>query len=197
MPASNIALLLLRRLSEEFEPVARARGWKVLALSEMCCCGDGDQFLTHRSTTSSPHDIDVGGYCVSTNDNRTAQGIHIRLRPPGSCDKVMFYSYEELVSVMAHELAHIMISPHNDEFFKLMTTIEEERIQCFLLKNPFFMSTGRRLGNKLNSSSSRVSNKRLKIRIKNAAMERQNKVNNIRSSIPPSPSPSLKGESKP
>lgn len=94
LPGSQQALHELQRLQQEFEPVLQARGWKVLLLSEMCCCGDGD-------ARSSIRPDNVMGYCVSRNDNRVAESIHIRLRPPHSCGQALrIYPYEELVKTM-------------------------------------------------------------------------------------------------
>jgi hypothetical protein len=180
LPGHEQALEELQRLCREFEPVVRARGWKVLALTEMCCCGDGDEFLPRR--TSSPKPSHVGGYCVSTGDGRTALGIHIRLRPAGSCQYARFFPYEQLVSTMAHELAHIAVSPHNDEFYRVMAAIEQERI-TYLAEGrvtgedgfPILLDTGRKLGSGKNGSSNPIGSKELKERVAKAAVERQRK----------------------
>jgi len=143
LPGSDNALILLQQLCREFEPVARTRGWAVGRLVELCCCND----------TKPPN---VAGYCVPTGDGRTAKSIHIRLRPPGSCQRFQFNGYESLVKTMAHELAHIRISAHNDAFYKLMAELENEHIQ-FLAKGSlvddggaeqqhFPLTSGRRLG---------------------------------------------------
>jgi len=143
LPGSDNALILLQQLCREFEPVARARGWAVGRLVELCCCND----------TKPPN---VAGYCVPTGDGRTAKSIHIRLRPPGSCQRFQFNGYESLVKTMAHELAHVRISAHNDAFYKLMAELENERVE-FLAKGSlvddggtgqqhFPLTSGRRLG---------------------------------------------------
>ena len=164
IPGAHQALQELERLRTEFEPVVRARGWKVLLLTEMCCCGDGDG-------VSPPKGDAVLGYCVSANDNRAAHSIHLRLRPPGSCKSgLRLYPYEELVQTMVctiqkrlllfipsqlyfslqcHELAHIVVGPHNGHFFKVMAEIEREHAQELLNQGQTphqFPGTGRSLG---------------------------------------------------
>ena len=151
IPGSRQAFQELERLRTEFEPVVRARGWKVLRLTEMCCCGDGD-------SVSPPQRDTVLGYCVSACNNREARSIHVRLRPPGSCRRgLRLYPYRELVRTMVrtnqkrllfflpsrfclspqcHELAHIVVGPHNGHFFKVMAEIEREHAQEVLAQFP-------------------------------------------------------------
>lgn len=166
-PASQAARDLLLRLSREFEPVASARGWTVQNLVELCICND-----THPANTA--------GYCVSPGDARIAKSIHIRLR--SSCQSGHFVPYQDLVKIMAHELAHIVIHPHNDAFFRLMAEIEDEYALCLVGhgsasagvgNNSFFLTAGRRLGTANSAQFSPVLGSReLKAAVANAAMKR-------------------------
>mmetsp|Transcript_36601 Transcript_36601/g.53765 ORF Transcript_36601/g.53765 Transcript_36601/m.53765 type:complete len:473 (+) Transcript_36601:120-1538(+) len=190
LPGSEDVLKNLQRLSREFEPVVRARGWTVRALTEMCCCGDGDDFLMGGPKTSIKKGPDVYGYCVGNNNGRTALGIHIRVRRPGSCHGFNLLSYDELVSTMAHELAHICIAPHNDEFFALMAKIEEERIQCMadglVLKEDGFavlLDPWTRLGSGSSRKTEVIGSKELKQRVAHAALKRRGRQ--PKKTIPP------------
>jgi WLM domain len=154
LPGSDQARNLLQQLCHEFEPVLRSRGWSVGKVVEMCCC----------SSSSNVRPPNVAGYCVARGDGRSAHSIHIRLRPPGSCQQERFpsfYPYSSLVQTMAHELAHVKIQAHNDAFFELMTELEAERHQCLAASggngsDHFFMtiSSGRRLGSGTGGASS-------------------------------------------
>lgn len=102
LPGSAQVYKELERLRDEFDPIVKARGWKVLNLTEMCCCGDGDITLSGKTSRASRQEqAKVMGYCVSHNDNRIALGIHIRCRVVGSCQSgLRLYPYEELVQTM-------------------------------------------------------------------------------------------------
>jgi hypothetical protein len=114
LPGATQVYKELERLRVEFEPIVQARGWKVLTLSELCCCGDGGQESrqllfpaghTESSSSRQPQrhggDETIMGYCVGSNDNRLAVGIHIRCRIPGSCtDGLRLFPYAELVRTM-------------------------------------------------------------------------------------------------
>jgi WLM domain len=157
LPIADVALSLLQNLAKEFEPVIAARGWKVVKLSEMCCCGDGDETLDDPSLRTSTHHADtVLGYCVSSQNGRTALGIHIRLRPPGACRRwgAPLFPYQDLVATMAHELAHIAEQNHGPVFYQVMAQIERQRLEFIgrglvLDEAGFPMgSMGHRLGSK-------------------------------------------------
>lgn len=106
LPGSAQVYRELERLRDEFDPIVKARGWKVLNLTEMCCCGDGDKSLPSSTASKRRQEQDdVLGYCVSPNDNRIAQGIHIRCRVANSCrDGLRLYPYAELVQTMVRSL---------------------------------------------------------------------------------------------
>jgi hypothetical protein len=157
LPMADAALSLLENLAKEFEPVVSARGWNVVKLSEMCCCGDGDETLDQSSRTSTHHADTVLGYCVASQNGRTALGIHIRLRPPGVCRRrwgAPLFPYQDLVATMAHELAHIAEQNHGPVFYQVMAQIERQRVefigQGVVLDEAGFPmgSMGHRLGSK-------------------------------------------------
>jgi len=179
LPQSEIALQMLQQLQEEFEPVVRDRGWKVLQLTEMCCCGDGDEALPiQTSNASAPKPATVAGYCVSSNDGRLAQGIHIRLRRScGTQAAASFYDSHELRLIMAHELAHIQIGPHNDAFYRLMKELlaeREEFLAADMALPSFPLTAGRRVG----GSGDLLGSIELRQRTARAAICRQRQAKN-------------------
>jgi len=117
---------MLERLRAEFGPIVERRGWRVLTLTEMCCCGDGDAHFPSGGNNKKRRGRgrimghNVGGYNMARGDARTSLGIHIRLRRPKSHTLI---PYEEVRDVMAHELAHIRHGPHSAEFYELMQEI--------------------------------------------------------------------------
>lgn len=117
---------MLERLRAEFGPIVEKRGWRVLSLTEMCCCGDGDAHFSSSGGKKRSRGRgrimghNVGGYNMARGDARTSLGIHIRLRRPKSHTLL---PYEEVSNVMAHELAHITVGSHSAEFYELMHEI--------------------------------------------------------------------------
>lgn len=56
------------------------------------------------------------------------RGVHVKLRlrrPRGDFD---FFSYEEVLDTMLHELCHIEHGPHNALFYKLWDDIRKASI---------------------------------------------------------------------
>ncbi len=166
LPGSNISLNLLNRLSEDFEPVVKARGWNVLQLNEFCCC------------TNNTKPRNVAGYCIPAGNSRTALQICIRLRPHGTCGSAIFLPYESLAKTMAHELAHIVHAQHTDDFFKLMDELLQEKYALGSVgdsngRDPFStLSSGRVLGTDTGPSPV-LGSRELRQRVAKAATKRQ------------------------
>jgi hypothetical protein len=126
LPQAEVALHLLRRIHKEFYPIAQRRGYRVLSLSEMCCCGDG---LNHVDGTNKRRKRVVAhnvlGYNQSTFNARSkSHTIHLRLR--NARNHAVLLDYESIAGTMAHELAHCEHGPHNAAFYKLMDEIQEQ-----------------------------------------------------------------------
>jgi hypothetical protein len=121
---ADTSLRLLTRIHNEFYPIVERRGYKVLSLSEMCCCGDGLDYdeSKKRKRKLRKAGLNVLGYNV-THPNRT-HTIHLRLRDVRNHDRL--FSYEEVAGTMAHELAHCLHGPHDAKFYKLMDEIQEQ-----------------------------------------------------------------------
>lgn len=143
LPNADQALGMLQRLHKEFYPIVVRRGYKVLSLSEMCCCGDGQDNTnnknnnnrrTNKSGRTTRMNQNVLGYNQGrSNGTNTHHRIHIRLRETTSnkssaagADHTTFYSYEHVAGTMSHELAHCDVGPHNVKFYKLMDDIQEQ-----------------------------------------------------------------------
>jgi hypothetical protein len=121
---AETALRLLTRIHNEFYPIIERRGYSVLSLSEMCCCGDGLDYdeSKKRKRKLRKVGLNILGYNV-THPNRT-HTIHLRLRDVRNHDRLL--SYEEVAGTMAHELAHCVHGPHDARFYKLMDEIQEQ-----------------------------------------------------------------------
>jgi hypothetical protein len=142
LPHSDETIALLRRIHKEFFPIAQKRGYKVLSLSEMCCCGDG---LDHgsesiRAAVGAGTKRRKGGRKrrVMANNvlgyNQSQGNIHtIHLRMRDARNHAVLLPYEEVAGTMSHELAHCVYGPHNAKFYKLMDEIQEQHA-VFLAK---------------------------------------------------------------
>eukprot|EP00238_Polyblepharides_amylifera_P000288 CAMPEP_0196573552 /NCGR_PEP_ID=MMETSP1081-20130531/3438_1 /TAXON_ID=36882 /ORGANISM="Pyramimonas amylifera, Strain CCMP720" /LENGTH=461 /DNA_ID=CAMNT_0041891299 /DNA_START=29 /DNA_END=1418 /DNA_ORIENTATION=- len=93
---------LLTRAAAQVQPIMRSRKWKVKKLSEFFPKND---------------------CLLGLNVNRGAE-VKIRLRPAGR--EKDFFPYEAIVGTLLHELTHIKVSPHNQDFYKLLDQITEE-----------------------------------------------------------------------
>ena len=121
---ADIVLRLLSRIHNEFYPIIERRGYKVLSLSEMCCCGDGLDYdeSKKRKRKLRKAGLNILGYNV-THPNGT-HTIHLRLRD--ARDHYRLLSYEEVAGTMSHELAHCVHGRHDAKFYKLMDDIQEQ-----------------------------------------------------------------------
>ena len=140
LPREEHAQQMLERIRREFHPLAQARGYTIPTLTEMCCCSDGIHHIMTSTTsiTSSGRTLtrkrkkygrrrfrrmsnNVQGYNYGFRGN--SHEIHLRLRRPQSHS---FYSYEQVVDVMIHELTHCEIGAHSAEFYYLMEEIAQQ-----------------------------------------------------------------------
>jgi hypothetical protein len=91
--------------------------------------------------------------------------IMIRLRCPN--DQNTFLPYESLLGTMLHELTHIVISPHNSDFYAMVDALEVEVQKDFVSSNykevsyVFEQTTGNRLGGGSSSSLSSFQQRQL------------------------------------
>lgn len=116
---------MLRRVVREFEPIVKQRGYNVLSISELCCCGDGLDFEPPRRRKLRKVGANIWGYNQTTWSNgRKSHTIHLRLRHANNHQR--FHLYEDVAGTLAHELAHCEHGPHNQAFYKLMDDILEE-----------------------------------------------------------------------
>jgi hypothetical protein len=153
LPKSEECLAILARIHDEFFPIVQKRGYNVVSISELCCCGDG---LDHEQQQQQQHDREaasqrsgtssstlsttsrnhrksrkMGDNVLGYNQTTFAGGkrfkshaIHLRLRD--SRDHRRIFDWEEIAGTMAHELSHCVHQNHGGAFFKLMEAILEE-----------------------------------------------------------------------
>ncbi|KAI2510819.1 WLM domain [Fragilaria crotonensis] len=149
LPQADACLQLLRRIHHEFYPIVQRRGYQVLSLSELCCCGDGldHDIENHDSTQQNGRkrrkrriravtNKNILGYNQSRGDGRHT--IHLRLRD--AKNHAILMSYEQVAGTMAHELAHCVHGPHSASFYKLMDEIQEQH--AVLLTRGIVADTG-------------------------------------------------------
>ena len=123
LPDADRARQTLERLQREFLPIAKARGYTVTSLSEMCCCGDAGRRGNGRGRGGRPMSNNVWGYNQGHGRGGTCR-ISIRLRQP--TDHGVLLPYENAAGTMAHELAHCVHGNHSAAFYKLMDEIAEQ-----------------------------------------------------------------------
>ena len=117
---------MLERISVEFGPIIARRGFHVVSISELCCCGDG---LKRQGTKSN----NVWGYNQTLfvrrgggiGGNSTSHEIHLRLRHPNH-HETQLLPWEDVAGTMAHELSHCVHQNHSPAFYQLMEEILEE-----------------------------------------------------------------------
>ncbi|KAL7525777.1 hypothetical protein ACHAXR_001155, partial [Thalassiosira sp. AJA248-18] len=116
------AAAILRKIHSEFHTIIERRGWNVISITEMCCCGDGvDCLKKGRKTKTMPDN--VLGFNLTTWQRGKSHAIHLRLRNPRSHTLL---PYEDIAGTMCHELAHCVRGPHDAKFYKAMEEIEEQ-----------------------------------------------------------------------
>ena len=151
LPNSDKALTLLKRIHDEFSTIALKHGWKINAVTEMCCCGDGIQHLqssngkkrncfSKKKQTTMPEN--VWGYNQSTSRGYGCS-IHLRLRMPKSHDE--FIPYDSIAHTMAHEMAHCVYQSHSANFYELMEDIIRQH-ESFVTKGIVLDKSGFPLG---------------------------------------------------
>ena len=117
---------MLERISVEFGPIIARRGYHVVSISELCCCGDG---LKRQGSKSN----NVWGYNQTIfvrrgggiGGNATSHEIHLRLRNPSN-HGTQLLPWEDVAGTMAHELSHCVHQGHSPAFYQLMEEILEE-----------------------------------------------------------------------
>ncbi|KAI5295630.1 hypothetical protein KEM52_000762, partial [Ascosphaera acerosa] len=101
-PREAEALLMLRKVASLVKPVMRNRGWKIHRLCE---------FHAPRLLGLNQH--------YGSNIQ-----IFLRLRHHG--DHSQFLPLDQVTDTMLHELAHIVIGPHNAQFNALWNQLRDE-----------------------------------------------------------------------
>lgn len=108
------AAAILSRIHSEFHTLIERRGWNVISITEMCCCGDGVDCLKGRKTKTMPNN--VLGFNLTTWRRGKSHEVHLRLRDPRNHSTLL--PYEDIAATMCHELAHCVRGPHDAKFYK-------------------------------------------------------------------------------
>ncbi|KAJ6601328.1 WLM domain-containing protein [Mycena vulgaris] len=121
-PKEERALPMLQRIASLVKPIMRKHAWVLPVLSEFFPAQDNL--------------IDVNG----------GQKILLRLRPAHTPDT--FYEEEEVVQTMLHELTHNVHGPHDEKFYKFLSTLQDEydALQRSGYAGEGFFSKGQRVG---------------------------------------------------
>ncbi|KAI0828912.1 WLM domain-containing protein [Trametes gibbosa] len=101
-PNADKALLLLQRVASLVKPIMRKHGWVLPVLSEFF-----------------PESPNLLGLNINA-----GQKILVRLRPPHAPHT--FYDEEDVIRTMLHELTHNVHGPHDDQFYKFLSGLEDE-----------------------------------------------------------------------
>ncbi|KAI9443380.1 WLM domain-containing protein [Lactarius indigo] len=115
-PRSDDALSLLQKVASRVKPIMRSHSWRLPVLAEFF--PDSPNLIV-----SILADINMG------------QKILLRLRP--AWDPDAFYSEEDVIHTMLHELTHNVHGPHDQDFYKFFAPG---------YAGEGFFSNGRRLG---------------------------------------------------
>ncbi|KIO21403.1 hypothetical protein M407DRAFT_245488 [Tulasnella calospora MUT 4182] len=124
MPREKEALAILQKVASLVKPIMRKHGWVLPVLAEFYPENPGLLGL------------DING----------GQKICVRLRP--YFDKGAFLREEEIIGTMLHELTHNVHGPHDQQFYKFLSKLEDEydALQRSGYAGEGFFSRGTRLG---------------------------------------------------
>ena len=100
LPDDKEAAAILKRIYSEFHTIIERRGWNVVSITEMCCCGDGVDCLKGRKTKTMPDNV-LGYNRTSYSQRGNVHDIHLRLRHPRTHALV---DYESIAGTMCHEV---------------------------------------------------------------------------------------------
>ncbi|KAL2944933.1 DNA-dependent metalloprotease WSS1 [Bienertia sinuspersici] len=114
-PQQDEAKRILERIAKQVQPIMRKRKWRVKVLSEM--------YPKRRELLG----LNVG------------RGIEVKLRLRRPDRETEFFSFNEVLDTMLHELCHNAHGPHNASFYKLW---DELRKECEELMSKGIMGTG-------------------------------------------------------
>jgi hypothetical protein len=139
LPMANVCESTLQRILREFDPIIQKRGYKVLSISELCCCGDG---LDHAAAAAQPprrgrkkkaalrkQPNNVWGYNQTRflrGRGTTSHTIHLRLRNPTLPKHTRLLDWQDVAGTMAHELSHCVHQNHSKAFYALMEELLDE-----------------------------------------------------------------------
>ncbi|KAI9361340.1 WLM domain-containing protein [Pilaira anomala] len=99
---SDKALLLLEKLFSQVKPILNKRNWTIKNLYEF--------YPTNENL-------------LGVNYNK---GWKINLRLRYAHDENSFLEYEDILGTLLHEMAHIVRSPHDEQFYKVLQELKNE-----------------------------------------------------------------------
>ncbi|PLB41500.1 metalloendopeptidase WSS1 [Aspergillus candidus] len=123
-PRESEALMVLRKVASLVKPIMRRRDWKVGTLAEF--------YPNQRNLLG----LNING------------GLKICLRLRYPSDQRQFLPVQDVVDTMLHELCHIVIGPHNQQFHALWNQLRDEHEELAIkgYTGEGFLSQGKRLG---------------------------------------------------
>jgi hypothetical protein len=90
LPHAPHAAALMTQIAQNFVPIIRQRGYDIRTVSELCCCGDGLDYLLGGGKYCVPVGQNIGGHTASdvggynrlepTRGSFRVHSIHLRLR---------------------------------------------------------------------------------------------------------------------
>lgn len=116
LPDEDKAHALLQEVKRHSDPMLQARGFSVLKLEEICCCGPA---------RSRRHPPQLLGFCVPVGDGATARRIALRIRRPKSRGHEV-RPLEEVMDTMLHEIAHIAHGAHSAQFYAFLDELTHQ-----------------------------------------------------------------------
>ncbi|XP_010534793.1 PREDICTED: uncharacterized protein LOC104810286 [Tarenaya hassleriana] len=101
-PGEDEARKILEKVAKQVQPIMTRRKWRVKLLSEFC-----------------PKNPALLGVNV-------CRGVHVKLRLRRQNREWDFFSFNEILDTMLHELCHNVHGPHNATFYKLWDELRRE-----------------------------------------------------------------------
>ncbi|KAF5384917.1 hypothetical protein D9615_001122 [Tricholomella constricta] len=123
-PKADRALPFLQRIASLVKPIMRKHNWNLPVLAEFF-----------------PENPSLLGLNINM-----GQKICLRLRPAHAPDT--FYDEDDVVQTMLHELTHNVHGPHNENFYKFLSELQDEydALQRSGYAGEGFFSKGHRVG---------------------------------------------------
>lgn len=142
LPHAQHAAALIKQIAQNFVPIIRQRAFDIRTVSELCCCGDGLDYILGGGKYCVLVGQNIGGHTASdvsgynrlepTRGSLRVHSIHLRMRSVDNHDYLR--TYDGLAATMAHELAHCFHRDHGAAFRELMDEIAQQHAEICRLE---------------------------------------------------------------